>query len=748
MKIKINSKKISHCPNNIISETNVGTEKIQSINQLKQQIVNGNSSCILISGYRGVGKTTFVRMIEKQMDKKQVLFIPINLSKYESYSFILRKLIRKIYLNFSEIQKERKNKNEDLIKNIELLYEHTFYEVNSSSNIKKIKESSYNINNNFSIKELLKNFLPICAVVLSIINLKFNILFFIKRYINSIIFICSLAWLIIKNVSITFQHKKNKVYLEELNRKTLYDDEIAEYHLKTILNDLRDEGIKIIFLFDELDKIEDENDMNHLIADLKPLLLSDLATSFIIAGQQLYYKFINSNTLDDSIITSIFSKAIHIPLATNIELEKLFNSFVEDKNNLDKEIVKEYIDSLILKSNRVIRTFVNVILNDIIWENGESYLSVDENRVKTYRTDSIILEILTDIIENIIDNYDEEEGVKDFLSYQLFIWVKKMKLKGKIYFSLNEILNFQDNYLSIYPSWCKLQLEELGEGLIKKLLEVKLLEEKQTNQNEKKFYKWSSDAGIDVRNNYYDLNSQQMVFLENFIQLEKYCRTIYIDLLSNNKRIPLSRLIKELYDIGIIDKQFIDRITELNKVNVKIRHGELLNEDEISRLTKEANDINVLIDMVIEQYCFYMSKKYFEKINYNIRHRVNVREQRLEFDILAESLSDDIEDIIFEIKCRKKLSSNDINSMYSLVRKLIQYNKITNKKNKLAIFVFGIGKSELQSNFISEFNKIISEEYSELEEYIEVFIISEEKNTFNIEKVKDCFDAIIKRIDE
>ncbi|WP_394884291.1 ATP-binding protein [Clostridium butyricum] len=748
MKIKINSKKISHCPNNIISETNVGTEKIQSINQLKQQIVNGNSSCILISGYRGVGKTTFVRMIEKQMDKKQVLFIPINLSKYESYSFILRKLIRKIYLNFSEIQKERKNKNEDLIKNIELLYEHTFYEVNSSSNIKKIKESSYNINNNFSIKELLKNFLPICAVVLSIINLKFNILFFIKRYINSIIFICSLAWLIIKNVSITFQHKKNKVYLEELNRKTLYDDEIAEYHLKTILNDLRDEGIKIIFLFDELDKIEDENDMNHLIADLKPLLLSDLATSFIIAGQQLYYKFINSNTLDDSIITSIFSKAIHIPLATNIELEKLFNSFVEDKNNLDKEIVKEYIDSLILKSNRVIRTFVNVILNDIIWENGESYLSVDENRVKTYRTDSIILEILTDIIENIIDNYDEEEGVKDFLSYQLFIWVKKMKLKGKIYFSLNEILNFQDNYLSIYPSWCKLQLEELGEGLIKKLLEVKLLEEKQTNQNEKKFYKWSSDAGIDVRNNYYDLNSQQMVFLENFIQLEKYCRTIYIDLLSNNKRIPLSRLIKELYDIGIIDKQFIDRITELNKVNVKIRHGELLNEDEISRLTKEANDINVLIDIVIEQYCFYMSKKYFEKINYNIRHRVNVREQRLEFDILAESLSDDIEDIIFEIKCRKKLSSNDINSMYSLVRKLIQYNKITNKKNKLAIFVFGIGKSELQSNFISEFNKIISEEYSELEEYIEVFIISEEKNTFNIEKVKDCFYAIIKRIDE
>lgn len=48
--------------------------------------------------------------------------------------------------------------------------------------------------------------------------------------------------------------------------------------------------------------------MIKIISDLKPLLLSDLASFIVISGQKLYYKFIMSSVLDDSIMTSIFSK--------------------------------------------------------------------------------------------------------------------------------------------------------------------------------------------------------------------------------------------------------------------------------------------------------------------------------------------------------------------------------------------------------------------------------------------------------
>ncbi|MGV1063002.1 hypothetical protein ACQR2W_05320 [Clostridium perfringens] len=240
-----------------------------------------------------------------------------------------------------------------------------------------------------------------------------------------LLLIGSILWVGCDLIKLTGVFKKEKTLVEELNRKSLYDDEIAEYHLKNILNGLNSAGIKIVFIFDELDKIESESEIEQLIADLKPLLLSNLASFFIVSGQKLYYKFIGSSLLDDSIMASIFSKNIHIPLAMNIHLEQLFNYYIEDKNYLEKELVKNYRDSLILNSYRTVRRFINLISQDIVWENNLSYLHINEENKELYKTDSVILNTVAKIIEDNLEDLDYEDGVKDFLTYQLFVWVKK-----------------------------------------------------------------------------------------------------------------------------------------------------------------------------------------------------------------------------------------------------------------------------------------------------------------------------------
>ncbi|HAT4161732.1 ATP-binding protein [Clostridium perfringens] len=721
MKIKIDSKKI----NVYDKEYNSNEEDNEIKKQLTQQISNGNNFCFLISGYRGTGKTTFVKTLEENIKEENVVFIHLNFSKYEKYSLILRKLIREIYLNLSSTNAWNKIDN-NLVDNIELLYEHTFYEVFRSSNTKKLKEFSVKLEGNYDVKSIAKPLLPYIAIVLSSLNLSFDIIPQLVKSSNLLLLIGSILWVGCDLIKLTGVFKKEKTLVEELNRKSLYDDEIAEYHLKNILNGLNSAGIKIVFIFDELDKIESESEIEQLIADLKPLLLSNLASFFIVSGQKLYYKFIGSSLLDDSIMASIFSKNIHIPLAMNIHLEQLFNYYIEDKNYLEKELVKNYRDSLILNSYRTVRRFINLISQDIVWENNLSYLHINEENKELYKTDSVILNTVAKIIEDNLEDLDYEDGVKDFLTYQLFIWIKKMKIKGRTYFKNNEIFDFEKNYSEIYPIWCKFKLNELFNELTDKLLEIELLERK---EDEEFCYRWTSKANVktDGINDY--LSERKTRFLEDMIEFEKYCREIYKDLLGNNEnfRGGLKNLINELIDLNVIEENMINnKFKEMYNLNAKVKHGVLLSEEENNIILQSSNYVRMLIYKLIEGYCNCVINKYLSRFGYKvtkyIRKRININDL-YDFDIIAES--NDLDNIIFEIKYRNNYLKNDVNNIDKLLSKFEKYNNFTGKKNKFVIFWFTKISRESFELLYEQFNEIIHNKYYEFKDDVYLIYISD-----------------------
>ncbi|WP_026106384.1 ATP-binding protein, partial [Clostridium saccharoperbutylacetonicum] len=692
MKIEIDAKKISSSPNLFNYENTLDDETKEILNQLKQQLIFGNNSCFLISGYRGAGKTTLVNILKEEIKKSnnKTMFIHLNFSRYEDYSLVLRKLIREIYMTFlnNENYKEIEKKDRELVDSMKLLYERTFFEINNTSNRKMLTELDMKLESSFSIKDIFEKLGPSMAVIFAGVNLSFDFIPNVIKYFNIFLLFGSLVWFIYQSFKLNSYFEKKKTVISELSIKSLYDNEIAEFHLKNMLKDLELQDIKIVFVFDELDKIEKDDEMEKLISDFKPILLSGLASFIVISGQKLYYKFSNANILDDSIMASIFSKSIHIPLTINETLENLFSFYISDPTNLENELLKLYRDSLILNSNRTVRRFINIIIQDLTWQDGKAYLLIEEENIKVYKTDSIILNILNEVIEANIEDSQYDAGIKDFLAYQLFIWIKKMKLKGKVYFAFVDIFNFDENYPEIYPMWCKTPLKDLCNNLIKSLLENNLLESKEEIEAEEKviYYVWTSEAEIRTEGTINNLDNAKSAILENMIELEKYCREIILDL--NDEKghyiLPFNKLINELREINVIDIQLLYQIKNVTKISNKVRHGIKLTDIEENELYNCVSISKMLIYKLIESYCYYVVNSYIS----NKEYKINNNYIQKNVDFIAQNNQNNHPDLIFEVRYKNSFSGSDKNTIRNLIRKLNDYNLLTQKQNKLILLNF------------------------------------------------------------
>jgi len=747
MKIEVESNRISLSPN-INNDAMISNEVLDDvIDQLKQQLLFGDNTSFLVSGYRGAGKTTLVSRLKNSLTKEKIIFVNLNFSKYEKHTLVLRKLIRELYLSLEDSGKLKNIQNRELVDQIQLLYDHTFFEISSYSSLSNSKAYSLQIDNTIELKKLLKKIFPIIALVLSSVNLGIGILPFIINHINIIMLLGSFVWFLVDSVEINKKFQKTKTVSEESTRKSLYDDEIADYHLKDILERLSEEGIKTVFVFDELDKIDNEQEMESLISDLKPMLLSNLATFIVISGQKLYYKLLTSNILDDSLMTSIFSRNIHVPLASDYELEKVFDSFIKEKSDKKNEIIKIYRNSLILNSNRTLRRFINLALQDLRWEGSKSYLEIDEENEVIYKTDTKILEILSKIIEEKIDTLEYEEGVRDFLTYQLYIWIKKMKLKGSTYFTLDEIFNFEEDFSDIYPLWYKVELNDLCNSMAVELTLGKLLEKKEDNKTEEAFYRWTNQAEIKTTGIQNDISNSKIKFLEEMITIEKYAREILDDLnlLEENKKINLVNLITLLIQKEIISERWLnENYSNLFKLSNKIRHGDNLSMEEVDTIVSNRNRIVMMINELIEGYCYYILNNYLTNYDYTVTSngKILINNSTYEIDIIAKSESK--HDILFEIFYRNATSSQDISRISRLIDLLSSYNNDSHKFNKLVIFWFAKdGGRKAFDHFKDRVYKITDKYESGIKDNIYMFYASEYRTNFNTARMKAYLDKVL-----
>lgn len=765
MKILINHKLISDAPYKEDNEGFFVFDNTEDIEQIKREILHGTSTCYLVSGYRGVGKTSFISKVEHEINKEDIsrgIFIKINTPKYESYSFLLRKIIRGIYLsisnhyNISNLRKQNRN----IIKRIELLFDRTFSDVEhlQKNSLKHEKASSLNLSVNFKKLTVL-----VIAFVVTGLNLKFDLIDLItsfkwNKYIDLFLFSFPTFWATFELFKYKRTLSKTDTEFAEISRKTLYDDEIAETQLINLLEDLNTIGMKPVFVLDELDKIDKVEQLESLIGDLKPVMLSGLASFILVSGQELYYKFNTAHVHDDALIASIFSNTVHIPLLSKKGFFDMFKKILGDPNLINEKPVQDYVNSQILNSNRLPRRFIHLIRQDLSWENEKAYLKLDDNDMKAYDTDAKLLKIIDLLKEKELLASGYGEGIIDFFTTQLHIWTQKIKLRGNSFFNKEEVYNLENDYKSSHPSWYFTRLNTLITSLLEKLSELDLLEKMIENPDEDEeiiYYRWTKRVTIKTDINM-DVESEfQSQFLSSFIEFEISLRKVYEEVFKNNnlgRRYSPSQMIKALEDVEI---KLLKRLKDGDKFDLKsiidlrnrIVHGESINLNDLDNAHNYNVQLTKITSHLNTEYIYYIIKEHLKVFDYSI---IDILPVPI-FDYEAVHKTDEkAEKILFAVK---NIGNLDIASFRRFMASVFEFIKNYTEKSSPGIYYVFIFhemnmKSPRDRTIKQMFDNMIRDHFFLLKDNIVTLYILKEEDTDLQEKISKTLDNFLKKESE
>lgn len=669
---------------------------------MSKDIILGNPTSILILGFRGVGKTSFVGKLEDEItsNNDKALFVKLNLSKYIEHPLLLRKITRELFLALRDSEKLNNIRkiDKDLADELNALYDRTFYEIQGIKKTLNEQETLFKYQTDLNLRKLVSS-------VALVILFMFNLIFDLSNDLNLFLFVGSLFWCLIEVAKFSIEKKECEKSSEEFQRKTLYDNEVAEYQLRKALVNLRKVKYHPVFVIDELDKIASEEKVDQIIGELKPLMLSGLATFILVSGQTLYYQYFRSQTSDDDVIANVFSKVEHIPMQSVETFCKIFERFVLNYNAVsDDELYEKYIFSKILQSKRLLRKFINLIRQDIRWDGESAYIDVDPSSIPALTTDFKLLKIATDLESKEMEFC--ADGMKDYFISQLYKWIQKMKLKRTVVFKRKDIFEFEREYTTAHALWYSTHLNGLIKELFEKMVDEGLIEEVVCDNNgeaeDDKEYRWQLDVAVNISDDHVSLDSFENLKMEFFIRygkFEKIVSSLYIDAFGFvNKGDSVRKMISKLLKNEYLEKLPNEQLNWLIEIRNKIAHAESLTEHETHFLNDYKNPIANLENELMLQYANTIISQCMNKFEYNTNIRTDEH-----FDILCTNNGADAPVFIFEVASTNLKMNTVKNQVYKIANSLNELNKRTQKRNYAFILYF---VAEANFDYASAMNRI------------------------------------------
>ena len=642
---------------------------------------------------------------ESLLDGKTVLCIHMNMDRYDTYPNFIRNLSRELFISYKNTNKDTKTDDSELLSQLEKLYQQTFYQVNEISSIEKKVEREVTKSLTLNAGTFIKILLPLIIVILGSFSstLKFNIPGLVVTIFGFIGFVLG---------NFNFSRTKSKKNIEKNNVQieSFYDSEIAEYRFFDMLNKLKESNFKVVLIFDEIDKIDKDEKLDKTLAEIKKIILHQGTNSILIAGQRLLYKLISAGVTDDGLLSSMFSSTFHVPMLEYDDLkEKLYKYFiVKDPDNDEKsEILNYYIDSVILKSNSVLRQARHEIISDIEFDKySRPYIDLSVQKNSGIKLDSTLLGKVNEIV-NKQPYFKKREGKEDLVKYHLFIWINRMKQYKYTTFSSLEIYDRQEVNEENYPRISLIEMDLIFPILLKSLVMENIIEKIPTEDDdiedkEEIRYRW-------IENN---ISSS-----ENRNGVNEVISALYI------------QVQEELKFYNNFDNIFLNNYntSRLNNDNIKLLkdfNEKIFDNKELSK--KEIEDIQSLLynskrekRIFLESYTTFVLSRTLEEFGFYEHHISQNGSLNMNPDIVYSSKS---KDILVEVKAYDKpqLNNNVMNQIFlnlnrwekrlknngdmkDFVAVLVIYDISTKNKNKEEDY------SNLQNKWLNRFNSFFPE---------------------------------------
>lgn len=349
--------------------------------KILNEVTKGKPGCFLITGHKGVGKTSLLEEIarEEALSNDSVI-VRIPFVKDTAYEYALRKIIRSLYLSV-----EANHTKDEVERNYSSLFElyiRTFNQLERS----RLHHESEEENQNLKFKiSLYKYFTIIFTMSFGITGLSSKELFSLyfnfldEAYLRYTISIISIVFSIFKSIEVSGEYKRAKKFSKSLEVKDLYDEEIAEYRLLQVLSDIGEKS-KTIIILDELDKFSSVTELQTFLSTIKTLLLSGKAYFFIIAGPEVILNVESSKVKNDHFLSSLFSRHFHVPKIEYNHFVKMFLKFTS-KTNLDFED-EVTLKAILFKSRFITRRFISELRSRVSWSEDSAFIATnveDEN---------------------------------------------------------------------------------------------------------------------------------------------------------------------------------------------------------------------------------------------------------------------------------------------------------------------------------------------------------------------------------
>lgn len=673
MEIKIKGGLLNNAPLNSNFSQILCEDYEKKLDRITDEIKYGAHKNYLVTGYRGVGKTSIIHRLKEKINKSEnikekTVFLELNLFDSHDHIYILKNMIRKLYLgldlNFKE--KDHDEYIEKIIRTSKNLYIQTFVEISKGLG----KENSIQKSTEIELEVVLKNIFKI-FLVLALFFLPVNISNKLGSFVSKSFLKISISLFLLRPLFKNIKIKKSKSKIESQNSnfdfKEILDEDTYDYYLKEILKDLSKNKIKIIIILDELDKIKDVKKIETIFDNLKSVMLSNLATFIIIPGQELFYHLNNLKLEDNSYLDSLFSKNIHVSTLNKNKYESIFKALLVNEKDLEKIEVKEYLNNMYINSFGIIRKFFQNLNKEIIWEKEESYINVKRKYKDT--SNSKILECFDDIYEDIIA-YNFPEPLEEYYKIQLYIWINKMK--GKISFTAKDILSFDESNDFQLKN---IILNENLNNLLEKLINFKILEKEGDSK-----YSWKKDIDINIKGS--DFETQiYAIFIRDFINFEKMIRNFYSNLYKKENLSLKQIIMKFSEDSDFKTEVNIEKLLKLIIDRNNIVHGAEIGLSERAKFITNSNSMKEWIHIFIENYFYMLLKKDIIKNDWNVsRNEYNV-------DLVLEKQE---KYILFEFKYISSSNANtNLNvTIKNMISKFIKRFSSQNIKKKVILIIF------------------------------------------------------------
>jgi predicted Ser/Thr protein kinase len=367
---------------------------------LADRLMYSRGGAFLVTGFRGVGKTTFVhyalQLIRNQKANYaglrgdfELLDVWINISRPVQPSQLMHLIIRHLYLRLKEASLLA-SLDADLQDELETAFLRTSFEISSKS----MDAEETNLKAEFGYR-------PVKWLGLD---------FFGKL-----------------DSSRTQKHSK-----ENALQYLPYDDRAAEFDIakfasrlaqgisapRNFWNRLRhwfggdaapgaaSRGIKVVFVFDELDKLAKfstahSDVMDSLLESLKGVFTSNEFSFVFIAGKEVYERWTQDVALGDSIYESIFAYDFYVPCLWKEQEEFVQKCIAESLSGPSETHSPAWHLTRFLqyRGRGVLRRMLRELNNCVVWEDNRPKLRVPREHVGSIGLFSKLQEVLSERVD-------------------------------------------------------------------------------------------------------------------------------------------------------------------------------------------------------------------------------------------------------------------------------------------------------------------------------------------------------------